>query len=155
MYYQIDTLLRKCSAKECHSGERQYVAVLTPEEWNTERDSFEMGIDMDPSMSEIYTTKAEVDYDSVTGTFSIPDRNNMFGDYREFAFALDEKGIIFIDPDDNVTKIINRISETKKWRLPSLERFLYDFLEQIIHPFMSRISCDIYGPCYINIISAF
>jgi magnesium transporter len=57
----------------------------------------------------------------------------MSGDYRDFAFALDEKGIVFIDPADNVKKLIKRITETKKWRMPSLERFIYDFLEQIIH----------------------
>ena len=133
MYYLIDTMLRNCTAEECHSRKQQYVAVLTPEEWTAEGDSFEMGIDMEQNILEIYTTKAEVNYDSVTGTFSIPNRKDMFGDYFEFAFALDEKGIVFIDPKDNVVKIINKITETKKWRLPSLERFIYDFLEQIIH----------------------
>lgn len=64
---------------------------------------------------------------------AIPDRSNMSGDYHKFAFALDEKGIVFIDSGDTVSRIINRITETKKWRLPSLERFIYDFLEQIIH----------------------
>ena len=133
MYYLIDTNLRKCTAKECHSGEFQYVAVLTPEEWASECESFEMGIDMEPETLEIYTTGAEVNYDSVTGTFSIPDRNNMSGEYKEFAFALDEKGIVFIDAGGNVTEIINRIIGSKKWRMPSLERFIYDFLEQIVH----------------------
>ncbi len=133
MYYLIDTILRNCSAEECHSGEFRYVAVLTPEEWNAECDSYEMGIDMEPDTREIYTTKAEVNYDSVTGTFAIPDRSNMSGDNHKFAFALDEKGIVFIDAGDTVSGIIKRIIETKKWRMPSLERFIYDFLEQIIH----------------------
>lgn len=133
MYYLIDTMLRKCSAEECHSGEFQYVAVLSPEEWNAECDSYEMGIDMEPDTREIYTTNAEVNYDSVTGTFAIPDRSNMSGDYHNFAFALDEKGIVFIDSGDTASRIINRIIETKKWRMPCLERFIYDFLEQIIH----------------------
>ena len=133
MYYLIDTILRECCAKECHSGEYQYVAVLTPEEWTKESDAFEMGIDMEPDTIDIYTTKAEVNYDSVTGTFSIPDRENMAGDYHEFAFALDEKGIVFIDPGNIVVSIIEKIIETKKWRRPSLERFIYDFLEQIVH----------------------
>ena len=48
MYYLIDTILRKCTAEECHSGQFQYVAVLTPEEWLKESDAFEMGIDMEP-----------------------------------------------------------------------------------------------------------
>ena len=133
MYYLIDTMLRKCSAEECHSGEFQYVAVLSPEEWNAECDSYEMGIDMEPDTREIYTTNAEVNYDSVTGTFAIPDRSNMSGDYHNFAFALDEKGVVFIDSGDTASWIINRIIETKKWRMPCLERFIYDFLEQIIH----------------------
>ncbi len=133
MYYLIENTLKECSRKDCHSGKSQYVAVLTPEEWTNEKEDFEMGIDVDFDTLDIYTTKAEVNYDSITGTFSLPDRKNMSGDYRDFAFALDEKGIVFIDPADNVKKLIKRITETKKWRMPSLERFIYDFLEQIIH----------------------
>ena len=133
MYYLIENTLKECSRKDCHSGKSQYVAVLTPEEWTNEKEDFEMGIDVDFDTIDIYTTKAEVNYDSITGTFSLPDRKNMSGDYRDFAFALDEKGIVFIDPADNVKNLIKRITETKKWRMPSLERFIYDFLEQIIH----------------------
>ena len=133
MYYLIDTILRKCSAEECHSGKNKYVAVLSPEEWNNESESYDMGIDIEPDTPEIYTTNAEVNYDSVTGTFAIPDRSNMSGEYHKFAFALDEKGIVFIDAGGTVSGIINKITETKKWRMPSLERFIYDFLEQIIH----------------------
>lgn len=131
MYYLIEETLKKCSAKACHSGKGQYVAVLTPDEWAKEKDKFEMGIDIDFDTIEIYNTKAEVNYDSVTGTFSIPDRSNMV-DYKDFAFALDEKGIVFIDPNQNAIDLVNKISESKKWRMPSLERFIYDFLEQII-----------------------
>ncbi len=133
MYYLIDTILKKCSKEECQSGKSQYVAVLSPEEWTDEKDSFEMGIDVEPDMLDIYTTNAEVNYDSVTGTFAIPDRSNISGDYHKFAFALDEKGIVFIDSGDIVSKLIDRIIGTKKWRIPCLERFIYDFLEQIIH----------------------
>ncbi len=129
----IDTILRKCSEEECHSGKSQYVAVLTPEEWAAQKDSFDMGIDVEPDMNDIYTTNAEVNYDSITGTFAIPNRYDMAGDFHKFAFALDEKGIVFIDSDDVVSKLIGRIIGTKKWRIPCLERFIYDFLEQIIH----------------------
>lgn len=133
MYYLIDTILKKSTAEEIHGSGQQYVAVLTPEEWAAESERFDMGIDIEPEMMDIYTTNAEVNYDSVTGAFSIPDRKNMDGDYHDFAFALDEKGIVFIDPKKSAESIIERIMETKKWRLPSLERFIYDFLEQIIH----------------------
>lgn len=133
MYYLIDTKLTECTADECHAATGQYVAVLTPEEWTKERDSFEMGIDMEPDILDIHNTTAEVNYDSVTGTFKVPRRNDLSGDDDRFAFALDEKGIVFIDPGDTAAKVIKGITGTKKWRLPSLERFIYDFLEQMIH----------------------
>ncbi|MCR4647454.1 MAG: magnesium transporter CorA [Lachnospiraceae bacterium] len=134
MYYLIESTLKECTAKECHSSKKQqYVAILTPEEWQNERESFEMGIDMELDILEVHTTKAEVNYDSVTGTFALPDRKDMNADYKKFAFALDEKGIVFIDSGDTVQSIIKKVVATKKWRMPSLERFIYDFLEQIIH----------------------
>ncbi len=49
-----------------------------------------------------------------------------------FAFALDEKGIVFIDDSGKAEQMIEAIKRTKRWRKPSLERFLYDFLEQIV-----------------------
>lgn len=133
MYYLIEETLKKCSAGECHSGEKQYVAVLSPDEWQAERDDFEMGIDVYPDPSEDHTTKAEVNYDSLTGTFSLPCRDTVDSGQKEFAFALDEKGIVFIDAGDTAAKIIEEIIRTKKWRTPGLERFIYDFLEQIIY----------------------
>ena len=139
MYYLIEEILKECTDKEILSGKAQYVAVLTPEEWAANKDSFDMGIDIEFDGSERYTTKAEVNYDSVTGTFSLPDRKNIMGDYRDFGFALDERGIVFIDPNDNAQKIIGKIINTKKWRLPSLERFIYDFLEQIVHEDLSML----------------
>lgn len=139
MYYLIESTLKECTFEELKSGKGQYVAILTPEEWSVKKDDFEMGIDMELDILEVHTTKAEVNYDSVTGTFALPDRSNMAAEYKKFAFALDEKGIVFIDPEDNVLKIIKKVVETKKWRLPSLERFIYDFLEQIIHEDLSLL----------------
>lgn len=133
MYYLIENTLQICRVEDCNGKNAQYVAVLTPEEWQKQRENFEMGIDMDLDIMEVHTTKAEVNYDSITGTFAIPDRKNIAGEYSKFAFALDEKGIVFIDPGNTVLSIISKIVESKKWRLPSLERFIYDFLEQIIH----------------------
>ena len=91
-----------------------------------------MGIDIEPDVSAIHSTKAEVNFDSLTGAFSIPDRKRLSGGNKTFAFALDEKGIVLIDDSGEAQKLIDEIRRTKKWRLPSLERFLYDFLEQIV-----------------------
>ena len=133
MYYLIKNTLEECSAEQCHDASYPYVAVLTPEQWLAQSENFDMGIDLDMENEDILTTKAEVNFDSLTGTFCIPVESAGTDVPESFSFALDEKGIIFIDKSANALNLVKRIKQTKKWRKPSLERFLYDFLEQIIH----------------------
>jgi magnesium transporter len=134
--------MRPCTADELHSqSQRKYVAVLTTPEWQRERERFDMGIELEPDTGNILNTKAEVNYDSLTGTFQIPDRENIRERAACFAFALDEKGVVFIDDSGKAEQMIGVIRRTKRWREPSLERFLYDFLEQIVYydlPLMER-----------------
>ncbi len=132
MYYLLKETIEPCDAATVHSASCQYVAVLTAEQWQTERESFDMGIELEPDAKDIHATKAEVNYDSLTGTFLIPDRGNLTERQFKFAFALDEKGVVLIDESGEAEKMIGRIAHTKRWRTPSLERFLYDFLEQIV-----------------------
>jgi len=131
MYYLIRDALTPCGPEDLR-GESQFVAVLTAEEWKARRDAFDMGIDMELETADQRYTKALVNQDSLTGTFSIPDRANICGPRHAFAFALDEKGVVFIDDSGYAEGLVWEISRTKKWRLPGLERFLYDFLEATI-----------------------
>ena len=132
-YYLLEETIRPCSADELKDlNGRNYVAVLTTPEWQSERDRFDMGIELEPEAGNIHNTKAEVNYDSLTGTFLLPDRDNLQENDFRFAFALDEKGVVFIDDTGKAEQMIDAIRRTKRWRLPSLERFLYDFLEQIV-----------------------
>lgn len=146
MIYLIEETLKEVSRKELNNTDKQYVVVLSTEEWMEHKDSFEMGIDFDPGTAEIFTTKAEVNYDSLTGSFSIPDRTDFNNDDCKFAFALDEKGIVFIDDTGRVVEMINSIIKTKKWNLPSLERFINDFLDQITKDdlrIMEKYECEL------------
>ena len=132
MYYLIEETLTRVHKEKAQTTDTQFVAVLTSAEWEKEQDSFAMGIDIEPDPSDIHSTKAEVNYDSLTGSFLFPDRQQLSQSSRKFAFALDEKGVVFIDDGGAAQAIINEVRRTRKWRLPSLERFLYDFLEQIV-----------------------
>ena len=132
MNYLIGESLIEVNREKLKNSDKQFVVVLSSEEWKKECESFEMGIDIDTDNTEIFTTKAEVNYDSLTGSFSIPDRNDLSGDDCTFSFVLDEKGVVFIDDSGRAEEMIKSIQRTKKWKLPSLERFLYDFLDQII-----------------------
>ena len=132
-YYLLEETMRPCEAGDLQGRTgSQYVAVLTTPEWERERERFDMGIELEPDAVHIHNTKAEVNYDSLTGTFQLPDRQNLKERDFRFAFALDEKGVVFIDDTGRAEQMIDAIRRTKRWRKPSLERFLYDFLEQIV-----------------------
>ncbi|MCR5173518.1 MAG: magnesium transporter CorA [Oscillospiraceae bacterium] len=131
--YLLEQTIRPCTEEEMEERkDLRYAAVLTSPEWLRERSRFDMGIELEPDAGNIHNTKAEVNYDSLTGTFRIPDREDLRGQDYRFAFALDEKGIVFIDDSGRAERMIDAICRTKRWREPSLERFLYDFLEQIV-----------------------
>ena len=135
MYYLINDILTPCEEEtvfQREAGSPPYVAVLNPDTWQKTRDRFDMVIDIDMDPSDILETKAIVNYDSLTGAFHVPRRSDLGGRPHRFAFALDEKGIVFIETGEYAANIVRNIQRTKKWRLPSLERFLYDFLEKII-----------------------
>ena len=109
MYYKIGETLIKCTKEELKNSSTQYVVLLTQEEWQHEKDSFDMGIDMEPETAEIFTTRAEVNVDSLTGSFCIPDRTNFWNEAKKFAFALDERGVVFIDDTGAANQYINNI----------------------------------------------
>jgi len=132
MYYLIENTLKKCPNILTKGSTIPYVAIMSLEQWQKEREFLDLGIDMDFDTLDIHTTMAEVNYNSITGSFAIPYINEGSVDYRKFAYVINEDGIIFIDDNNVVSDIVNRISLTRKWRMPSLERFIYDFLEEII-----------------------
>ena len=132
MYYTIKNTLEQSEKLDLSKKTNKFVAVLTSAEWLEHIDDFDMGIEMDIDLASIHSTKAEVNYDSLTGTFSVPDREHLSAPNTSFAFVLDEKGIVFIDDSGLVTKLIGKIIASKRWTRPSIERFIYDFLEQLV-----------------------
>lgn len=130
MYYLIKEVLTPCDEKAIHADGAQYVVVLTTQQWQQQKERFDMLIDME--MDAPQETKAVVNKDSLTGTLSIPNRDEIGGPRHNFSFALDEKGVVWVDDSGYVLEMVNRLRQTKRWRLPGLERFLYDLLEMTI-----------------------
>lgn len=130
--FQIKEHLEESDPKTALSGPAPYVAVVSRTEWAIQQDMFDMGIDLELDLDAPHITKAEVNYDSLTGAFSLPDRHSPQTRDFNFTFALDEKGVVFIDDSDTALSYILAIGQCKKWRMPGLERFLYDFLEYIL-----------------------
>lgn len=134
-YYQIKEKLTPCTEEDIIArkpGDPPYVVIMDPKTWAVSKDRFDMIIDMDMNPSDVLETKAIVNFDSLTGSFYVPRRSEMGGKPHRSAFALDEKGIIFIEQGEYAAKIVEKIRRKKRWRLPSLERFFYDFLESLI-----------------------
>ena len=85
MYYLIHETLTEVQKTDIQCADAQFVAVLTAAEWEREKDSFDMGIDIEPTSGDIHSTKAEVNYDSLTGSFLFPDRQQLSQSSRKFA----------------------------------------------------------------------
>ncbi len=132
MYYLIEKELVPCEADDLANASAQFVAVITPEEWARQREGFDMGIDMDMEVERPRETKAVVNMDSLTGSFSRPELDLPGSTRGTFSFALDEKGIVLVDDSGYAASLVDKISRTRKWRLPSMERFIYDLLEETI-----------------------
>ena len=130
--YQIKEKMEPVTPKNFQNLPYQYVITMKSAEWNRKKAVFDIGMDLDPDLQDTGSPRAEVNYDSLTGGFNIPARENVPGDNHVFAFSLDEKGVIFIDDEGFCNAVIRKIANTKRLVNPCLERFLYDFLEQII-----------------------
>ena len=133
-FYLIETVLTECAKEDILGAEAPYVAVMKPEEYSEHKDYFDMGIDMELDLRHVRDTKVIVNYDSLTGTLNIPDNFSFSDEKFKLAFAMDKRGIILIDADNYSENLVDNIRLTRKWRLPSLERFVYDFLEETIRP---------------------
>ncbi|MBQ8161925.1 MAG: magnesium transporter CorA [Clostridia bacterium] len=130
-YYLCKECLEPCAEQDILQQAAPYVAAITFQEWPEKLSLFSMGIDLDPAAADPGETKAVVNYDSLTGTIAMPDRKRPGSEHR-FAFALDEKGVVFLDDTGYVDSLLQEIRRTRRWRMPCLERFLYDFLELLI-----------------------
>ncbi len=132
MYYLIEQTLKEVSKEEYKKSRKHSVAVFDRKQWEAEKEVYSFCNEIDDELDEMLETKASVNFDSLAGTFSIPDRLNMDNDDYRFAFALNQKGIVFVDDSGYVKNAVDTIIRTKKWNAPCLERFIYDFLDHIV-----------------------
>ena len=139
MFYLIRETLEPCEPEAIQAGGAPYAAVVSKAEWEKYRDLFGMGMDIESEPKALPVTRAVVNYDSLTGSIAIPDMGYTEHVSGSFAFALDEKGVVFIDGSGLAAQITRAVAESKRWRMPGLERFLYDYLEQIIAPDLARL----------------
>ncbi|MBR5755201.1 MAG: hypothetical protein IKX97_05225, partial [Erysipelotrichaceae bacterium] len=127
MYYQIrNTLVETDDRKR-----KPYLAVFTSDEWEKVKDEYPFHLETD-ELYDLNSTNADVHLHSLSGSFSIPDRNDLNSDDMTFRFALNEDCVIFIDDTGYVNDVLSYIIQTKKWNSPGIGRAVYDFLDYIV-----------------------
>ena len=131
MYYLISNKLEAADKKRALKHEYPYVIYMTSEQWQKEKKNYSEYL-LSEKEPELYLTKADVNFHCLSGSFSIPNTEDLNKDDYAFMFLLDQDGLIFIDDSGYVRKATDYIANNKKWQNPCIERFLYDFLDYII-----------------------
>lgn len=131
MYYLIKDKLEETNKKGLALSDSPYIITFSSKQWQSEKKNYPVSQNIEEE-TDIYFTKADVNYHCLSGSFSIPNQKDMDLDDNVFSFLLDEKGMIFIDDSGYADNAISYIIKNKKWQEPSLERFIYDFLDYIV-----------------------
>ena len=142
MYYLIKNTLEACdldTIRAVQTRKTPFVAVISSEEWKTNRECFHMEIDREIDLPTVMQTRSIMTHDVLIGNIYIPKFAYKDGVTGIFSFAINSKGAVFIDDSGIVEDITRDISENKHWRTPGLERCLYDILEHLIAQDMSKL----------------
>lgn len=133
-FYKIKDKLVETATDEALQQGEPFVAVMNWAEYQEQVRLLGFEEDMDDLIhfQGLNASRGEVFYDSMMGSFSIPDRKNILGENHKFTFIMDERGVVFTDEEDTAKSLLSRIMISKKWRHPSLERFWFDFMEAIV-----------------------
>lgn len=131
MYYEIKETLTESTLEKCLKSEEEFVAVLTLNEFNENREKLFFSQDVEVGSEYHEVTKAEVHHEYMVGWFSIPNRRDLFGDQKHFEYVMNERCIVLLDNSGDMKEFIDKLKRVKKWRFPSIERFIYDILEYI------------------------
>ena len=94
-YYLIQDTIIPCAPEDCSGTDGgMIIAVMNSEEWKSERERLGMRIEFDPTTWDIHSTK-------------ILNRDSLLGREHKFAFAMDERRIVFIDEHNVVRKMVD------------------------------------------------
>ena len=130
--YQIAEKMEPAQISDFENQPFQYVVILSTKEWKEKAVEHGMGIDLETDPGRITSTRVEVHFDYMAGWLNILNREDIPGSNFKFAFILDQKGVAFIDDSGKAEEIVGGLCGAKKLNEACLERFMYEFLEQII-----------------------
>jgi len=130
MYFVIQNGTIEATDNENWQESQDAISVFTSIEWQ-EQSEFRNENNLNQIQEKIHFCKLESFSEFLFGTMSIPVKKN-YTKHINFAFYVLEGKIIFIDDTKTVKSIIKKISEYKRKREYSMERFFFDFLVSFI-----------------------
>lgn len=134
MFYCLGEQLQKTEfTPELKNGEEQVIAVFQKEEWVSAMDEIGFDYDWDIGYSPINCSKAEYQTGYLMGTFCIPKILDHDGKKHEILYFLNKKFFVAVDSDGYVEKVIQNIQKGKNHQAECMERFLYNFISQLIY----------------------
>ena len=139
MYYLIKKTLESCELEDIKAKKGPFVAIISQDEWVKNRDCFHMEMDREIQMPTVMQTRSIMTHDVLIGNIYIPKFAYKDGVTGLFSFAINSKGVVFIDDSGIVEEIAQDIIENKHWRTPGLERCLYEFLEHLVALDMAKL----------------
>lgn len=132
MYYEISNQLKKIDSLDGKESDKLYVIV-------SDDDSvFENNIENFQNLKYFFgikeskANKAVFYKDIIAGTFYIPYKEDVVHKNHLFAFCIKKNMVFFLDKGSFVKSILLKISTKIQWKAPSIERFLYTFLEMLV-----------------------
>lgn len=135
MYYRIGRQLTPAAGPE--PGEA-CVALFSGEQWAEARQRPEFALCQPVRYEGTRSCRLEVHRDYLAGEISLPlwqpDRQR-----RTFSCYIRAGWLIFVDDTGTVRPMLEKIASSRTWKDPSLERIIYDFLEELIQEDINRL----------------
>lgn len=76
--------------------------------------------------------KADILKNCISGTFVIPQKNNLIGESISFRYYMTADRFVFVDESGEVKKMLNHITEVQIMEKTYIAHFLFEFMEYLI-----------------------
>lgn len=130
--FKLGATLDEISEKDFLIERPQAVIITEPNHAKKWMDILEVRYDGDINLNAIEFCKVEVQTECIVGTLCIPAPDNIIGDELHMQFFITEDYILAIDDRRLMSDIIRRIKQKRTNQADTRERFIYNFLAQIL-----------------------
>ncbi len=130
--FKLGTILEEISEQE-YFEEHPPAVVLTEEPYARRwLEILDLKFDGDINLNAVEFCKVEVQTECIAGTLSIPAPDDIAGEELHIQYFLDRNHILVIDDKRVMSDIIRRIKQKRTNQADTRERFMYNFLAQIL-----------------------